>query len=79
MGALVSDNTSSVDYLLGHPPTESEGYFVSDNANGGSPDSPSPAYNIPLPSQHSPPNTSQEGDIYQEGNQAEPKRKYQRK
>ena len=35
MGAPVSDDKSSVDYLLGHPPTESEGDFFSDDAYDG--------------------------------------------
>ena len=79
MGAPVSENYSIVDPLLGHPPTESEGDFVSDDSNGGAPSYPSPASNIPSLYQPSTPNTSQEVDISREGYQAEPKYKYQRK
>ena len=75
----VSDEESSADSLLGHTPTELEGGFFSDNSDAGSPDSLSPVSNIPSPSQTSPPNTSQEGDISREVAQAEPKHKYQRK
>ena len=80
-GAPVSDEKSSVYYLLVHPTTESEGYYVHNNAyyDDGSPDSPSPDYNIPSSSQPSPPNTSQKGNLYQEVYQAEPKRRYQHK
>ena len=78
-GDLVSDDKSSADSLLGHTPTELEGGFFSDNSDAGSPDSLSPVSNIPSPSQTSPPNTSQEGDISREVAQAEPKHKYQRK
>ena len=46
-GAPVSDDKSSFYSQLGHPPIEPEGDFVSDNAEGGYPDSPSPDYNIP--------------------------------
>ena len=67
--APVSDENSSVDYSLGHTPTESEGDFVSGNGDDGPSNSPSPASNIPSPSQPSPPNTSRGGY------QAEPKRK----
>ena len=63
MGAPVSDNESSVDYLLGHPPIESEGYFFSDDADDGPSNSPYPVYKITSTSKPSPPNTSQEGDI----------------
>ena len=76
MGAPVSDDESSVDYLLGNTPTESEGYFVSDNSDDGPYNSPYPASNIPSPSQTSPPNTSQEVYISLEGSQDDPKRKY---
>ena len=79
MGAPVYDKDSSFDSLLGHPPTKSEGDFVSDNSDGGLPDFPSPASNIPSLSQPSTPNTSHGGDIYREGYQAEHKTKYQRK
>ena len=56
----VSDNDSSVDSSLVHPPTESEGYFVSDDADNDHSNSPPPASNIPPPSKPSPTNTSQE-------------------
>ena len=78
-GAHVSDNDSIVYSSFVHPPTKSEGDFVSDNSDGGLPDFPSPASNIPSLSQPSPPNTSHGGDIYREGYQAEHKTKYQRK
>ena len=71
--APVSDDKSSIDSLLLHTTTESEGDFFSVDADDGPSNSQSPYYKIPSPSQPSPPNTSQEGD------QAEPKRKYQRK
>ena len=58
-GAPISYNKSSIDYLLGHPPTESELDFVSDDADDGMYNSPSLAYKIPSLSQPSPPNTSQ--------------------
>ena len=77
--APVSDDKSSIDYLLGHTPTEPEGDFVSGDADYGPSNPPSPSssilYKITPPSHPSPPNTSQGGDIYQ----YEPKRKYQRK
>ena len=76
MGAPVSDDESSVDYSLGNTPTESEGYFVSDNSYDGPYNSPSPASNIPPLSYTSPPNTSQEVYISREGSQDDPKRKY---
>ena len=60
---LVSEDKLSVDYSLGHPPTESEGYYVSNNADDALPNSPSTNSNIPSPSQPSPPNNSQKGDI----------------
>ena len=78
-GDPVYEDESSVDSLMVHPPTESEGYFVSDNADYGSPNSPYPVYIIPSLSQPSPSNTFQEGDISLEGAQSEPKCKYQRK
>ena len=34
-GTPVSSDKSIVDYLLGHPTTESEGDFVSDDADDG--------------------------------------------
>ena len=77
MGAPVSDRKSIFDYLLGHTHKESEGNFFSDDADDGPPNSPYPDSNIPLPSQPSLPNTSQEGNIYREAAQAEPKLKYQ--
>ena len=53
------------------------GGWFSDHYDDESPDSPYPDYNITSTSQPSPPNTSQEGDISLEGDQAEPRRKYQ--
>ena len=78
-GDTVSDDDSSVDSSLGHPPTESKGCFVSGGADDGPSNYPSTAYKITSLSQRLPPNTSQEGDISQEGAKADPKRKYKRK
>ena len=75
MDAPVSEYDSSVDSLLVHPPTESEVDFVYDYDDDMPLNYSSPDYNIPSPSQPSPPNTSQEVDISLEGAQADPKRK----
>ena len=79
IGAPVSDDEPSFDSQLGHQSKESEKYVVSDNADYSLPDYPYPDSNIPSPSQTSPPNNSQEGDISREGDQSYPKHKYQRK
>ena len=91
-GAPVSDEESSVDYLLGHTTTKSQGDFVSDDADDGPPNYQYPddaddgppnylslASNIPSPPQNSSTNTSQEGDISRQGAQSNPKHKYQQK
>ena len=75
-GDLVSDDKSSVDSPLGHPPTELELYLVSDDTDDGPSNSPSPDSNIPSPSQPLPPNTYQERNVSLEGAQSELKRKY---
>ena len=59
MGSPVFEDDSSIDYLLGNPPTGTEGYFVSDDADDINSNSPSTASKIPSPSQPSSPNTSQ--------------------
>ena len=66
-GVPVSDDESTVDSLLGYPPTESGGDFLCDDADDEPSDSPSLGSNIPSPSQPSPPNNFQEGDISREG------------
>ena len=70
----VSDENSSVDYLLGHPHTKSEEYFVFGYANDSPYNYPSPDSKIPSPTQPSTPNNYQEGYISREGSQAEPKK-----
>ena len=65
--------------MLEHPSTESEVDFVSDNYDDELPNFSSPDSNIPSLSQPSPQNTSKEVGISQEGDQSEPKHKYQRK
>ena len=63
--------------MFGHSPTESEGDFFSGDSDGKPSSYPYPVSKIPSPSQPSPPKKSQEGDISREGDQVEPRRKYQ--
>ena len=75
MRTPVSDDKSSVNSYLGHPHTESEGDFVSDNYDDGLLYNSSYASNIAPLSHLSLTNNSQERDISQEGTQAEPRHK----